>query len=100
VKILEQQQGNPTQLRQMDQQQQQSVITDWADAEGVKLSGISTTLDGIAAGVLALDKMITDFQNSPGTLSAADQAALDAIQSASNDLAAKASAISTKPPGA
>ena len=55
-----------------------SQITDWAEQEQADLTAVSATLDTVVAGVTALDKLITDFQNSPGTLSAADQAALDA----------------------
>jgi hypothetical protein len=44
----------------------------------------------IAAGIQALDDKITAFQNSPGSLSAADQAALDEIVAASGALAAAA----------
>jgi hypothetical protein len=45
-----------------------------------------------------LDALIAGFQNSPGTLSAADQAALDQIQAASKALVAKSAAISVAPP--
>jgi hypothetical protein len=75
-----------------------SKITDWAAQEEVALTTISATLDSIVAGVAALDTLITNFQNSPGTLAPADQAALDGIQSASAALVAKAAAISVVPP--
>ena len=75
-----------------------SAITDWAAQEQADLLAISAALDTIVAGIANLDTRITNFRNSPGTLSAADQAALDAIQSASKDLKAKASAISVAPP--
>ena len=75
-----------------------SAITDWAAKEQADLDTISATLDGIVAGVAALDTLITNLQNSPGTLSAADQAALDAIQAASKTLVTKSGAISTAPP--
>ena len=75
-----------------------SAITDWAAQEQADLAAISTTLDNIVTGIAALDKLITDFQNSPGTLSAADQAALDAIKAASGALVSKAQAISVTPP--
>jgi hypothetical protein len=76
-----------------------SQITDWAAKEEADLSAISTTLDGVVTGVAALDTLITQFQNSPGTLSAADQAALDSIAAASKALVAKSAAISTAAPG-
>lgn len=73
-------------------------IQDWAAQEQADLSAISTTLDSIVTGVAALNKLIVDFQNSPGTLSGPDQAALDQIQAASKALVEKAKAISTTAP--
>jgi len=75
-----------------------SQITDWAAAEQVQLTAISTTLDAVVVGIAALDVLITNFQNSPGTLSTADQAALDGIQAASAALVTKSGAISVTPP--
>ena len=75
-----------------------SQVTDWAAKEQADLTAISTTLDGIVTGIAALDTLITNFQNSPGTLSPADQAALDAIQTASDALVTKSQAISVAAP--
>ena len=75
-----------------------SKITDQAAAEKADLDAISAKLDAVTAGIAALDKLITDFQNSPGTLSPADQAAVDAIQKAVADLRTKAEAVDTTPP--
>ena len=75
-----------------------SAITDWAAQEQADLTAISTTLDGVVAGIANLDTLITNFQNSPGTLSASDQAALDGIKAASAALVTKAGAISVTPP--
>ena len=77
-----------------------SQITDWAATEQADLDAISTTLDGIVAGIAALDTLITNLQNSQGTLSSSDQTALDAIQSASAALKVKSAAIAVTPPGA
>jgi hypothetical protein len=70
-----------------------SQITDWAATEGANLAAVSKTLDNLVTGIAALDALIANFQNSPGTLSAADQAALDGIQAASGALVTKAAAI-------
>ena len=75
-----------------------SKITDWAANMQVSLAAVSATLDSIVAGVAALDTLITNFQNSPGTLAPADQAALDGIQAASAALVTKSAAISVAPP--
>ena len=77
-----------------------SQITDWAAKEQADLDAISATLDGVVSGIAALDAMIQAFQNSPGTLSPSDQAALDAISSASTTLKDKAAAISVTRLGA
>src|SRR6266581_342211 len=50
-----------------------SKFTDWADAEDADIAGIKDLLNGIAAGIANLDSLISAFQNSPGTLSDADQ---------------------------
>ena len=84
-------------LREMEKRIM-SAITDWAATEQADLDGISATLDGIVTGVSALDALITSLQNSPGTLSASDQTALDAIQAASKAVVAKAAGIVTAPP--
>lgn len=76
-----------------------SAITDWAAKEQADLTGISSRLDAITTGVQQLHDMIRQFQNSPGSLSASDQAALDAIEKASADLLTKAQAIDTSAPG-
>jgi hypothetical protein len=75
-----------------------SQITDWAAKEQANLDAISKTLDSVVAGIANLDQMIRNFQNSQATLSPGDQAALDAIASASSALVTKAEAISVAPP--
>jgi hypothetical protein len=75
-----------------------SAITDWAATEQASLTAISNTLNSIVTGIAALDALIQGFQNSPGTLSAADQAALNAISAQSAALVAQSAAISTAPP--
>lgn len=75
-------------------------ISDQLAQEDANLTAIGTKLDSIATGIAALDALIQAFQNSPGTLSPADQAALDAIVNKSTALKAQADAISTAAPGA
>lgn len=75
-----------------------SKIETWAAQEQADLTAIKSTLDGIATGIANLDAAITAFQNSPGTLSAADQAALDGIQSQVAALKAQSAAIKTDAP--
>jgi hypothetical protein len=77
-----------------------SIIETWATKEQASLDAISGTLDGIVTGIVALDALITSLQNSTGTLSASDQAALDAIQAASEALVAKSAGIVVTPPTA
>lgn len=79
-------------------EQQMSQITDWAAGEQVQLDAISGALDVVVTGVKELDKLITDFQNSPDKITAADQEALDVIQAKSQALVAKVKAIDTTAP--
>ena len=75
-----------------------SKVTDFAAAVQAAFDKVNADLDTITAGITNLDNLITAFQNSPGTLSAADQAALDGIQAASQALVTKADAVSVVPP--
>lgn len=70
-----------------------SKIQEWAEQQEADLEEINSTLEGIGQGIVDLDKKITEFQNSPGQISAADQAFLDAIQTKSKALVTKAQAI-------
>lgn len=76
-----------------------SAIQAWAAAEGAVLTSASAAVTNVNTGVLALDAMLIAFNNSPGTLSPADQAALDGIMAQSKALASQATAINTTPPG-
>ena len=75
-----------------------SVVTDFAAKVQASFDKVSADLDSITAGIANLDALITAFQNSPGTLTPADQTALDGIQAASQALVAKADAVSVVPP--
>ncbi len=63
-----------------------SQITDFA-------AKVETSFASVKAGIKALNDKITAFQNSPGTLSPSDQAALDQIQADSAALANAANAV-------
>lgn len=56
-------------------------------------AAINASLASIQTGITNLDNQIQAFQNSPGTLSAADQASLDAIVASSAQLATAANAV-------
>ena len=75
-----------------------SQVSDFATAVQSAFDKVNSDLDTITTGIANLDALITAFQNSPGTLSAADQAALDGIQAASQALVTKADAVSVVPP--
>ena len=75
-----------------------SKVTDFAAAVQTAFDHVSTDLDTIKAGIANLDALIVAFQNSPGTLSVEDQAALDKIQAASAALVAKVDTIDVTPP--
>lgn len=69
-----------------------------------QISDFAATVNGnfasIKTGIQALDDKITAFQNSPGTLSPSDQAALDDIVATSATLAAAANAAVPPAPAA
>lgn len=73
-------------------------VQDFVAKEQADLASINAKLDSVVVGIKALDDLIQNFQNSPGTLSVEDQTALDAVSKASTDLVAKSSAIDTTPP--
>jgi hypothetical protein len=75
-----------------------SQITDWAAKEQADLSAIRGSLGGIVTGIQALNDKITALQNSPGTLSPSDQAALDSIQADSDSLVTLAGSVIAVPP--
>lgn len=70
-----------------------SQITDFATATNNVLAKISSDVDSIGADITALNAQIAAFNNSPGTLSATDQAALDSISAAATALQNKADAL-------
>jgi hypothetical protein len=76
-----------------------SAITDWAATEQVDLTNISNELTAVVSGVTSLNSQITALQAqlSGGTLSATDQAALDAVKAASDTLVTQAGAIIPAP---
>lgn len=70
-----------------------SAVTDFTTAVQTSLAKVNADLDVISTGITALDAQIQALQNSPGTLTPADQSALDSISAASTALAAKADAV-------
>lgn len=75
-----------------------SKITDFADRQKVSDAAIDAKLDVIGKGVLDLDAAIKALNNSSGTLSVLDQAALDDLEARSTALVAKVNAIDTTAP--
>lgn len=74
-----------------------SKIADLEATEQTNNAAVSAKLDELQTGITDLNRQITDFNNSPGTLSAEDQAAVDRMQAASKALADKAESVSLKP---
>ncbi len=74
-------------------------IQAFATAEAATLTSLATALTNVTSGVVALDALITQLQNSSGYISAPDQALLDQIQTQSQALVTQVNAINTTPPG-
>ena len=66
------------------------------DSVNTNLDAVSADLDVISTDIAALNALILQLQNSPGTITPADQASLDAIQALGVALAAKAGAVKAK----
>lgn len=73
-------------------------IQAFADAEKAEQDATLASLTNVVTGVKALDDLILGLQNSPGTLSQADQDKLDAIVAQSKAVRAQVEAIDTTPP--
>jgi len=74
-----------------------SKITDFSTAVKASFDKVSGDLDSISTDIQVLNDKITALQNSPGTLTPEDQAALDDIQAGAVALAAKADAAVPAP---
>ena len=72
-----------------------SAITDYTAKVQAAFDAISTSVDDIAADITQLQTTIANFNNSPGTLSATDQAALDDVQAKATALVTKIKALDT-----
>jgi hypothetical protein len=70
-----------------------SAIGDWAAKVGPKLGKIQTGLDTVQA-------LVKQLQNSPGAITAEDQATLDTIEKQVDDIATDADSVPATPPPA
>ena len=68
-------------------------IDTFAAAVNAAFDSLGTAVDGVSADVDFLKAEIVKLQNSPGTLTPADQATLDGIQTRANALAEKVKAL-------
>jgi len=78
-----------------------SAISDFAATVQTSFQSVTAALDNIAADEANLAKQITDLQaqlSAAGTLSAADQAALDSVATAASAMAAKTQGIADNVP--
>ncbi len=75
-----------------------SQVTDFATKEAVDITALNTRLDQIAAGVVALEALITKLQTTVTGLTPEEAQALNDVATASDALVAKASAIDTTAP--
>jgi len=66
-----------------------SAISDFSDRVSAKFDAIGTSVDGVVADVAFLKAKIEELQNSPGTITPADQALLDALEARVGTLSTK-----------
>jgi hypothetical protein len=70
-----------------------SAISDFATAQNAFNDQIDTAVAGLTGDIAALNAKINELQNSPGAITPADQALLDAIQSRAAGVATKLTAL-------
>ena len=75
------------------EQRMNEQIKAFSDAVQASFGKVATAVDGLTGDIQILKKKIEDLQNSPGTLTPEDQAALDAIQTQANTIADKLAAL-------
>ena len=75
-----------------------SAISDFAALQAAYNTEVSSDLDAIQTAITALNAQITTLQNSPGTITPADQATLTSLQAAGVALQSKADALAGKTP--
>ncbi len=80
------------------QEQLMSKVTDFAAKEEADITALDAKLTDIGAGVTELKALIIAFQNTVTGLTPEEQAALDAVVTASDALVVKANAIDTTAP--
>src|SRR4051812_13143715 len=70
-----------------------SKITAFAAAVSASFAAINQSVSGIQTDITSLKAQIEALQNSPGEISAEDQATLDAIQATAETVASKLAAL-------
>jgi hypothetical protein len=75
-----------------------SAISDFAAKQSAFNADVSADLDAIQTAIAALNATITQLQNSPGTVTPADQALIDKLVTDGAALATKADTLAGKTP--
>ena len=75
-----------------------SAISEFAAKQAAHNAAIDAGLDGIAGDVQGLKDLIAQLQTSPGTISAEDQATLDALEAKAAATADKVAALDAATP--
>lgn len=70
-----------------------SAISIFALAQTTFNARLAAAIDGIAADVASLNAKIEELQNTPGTITPEDQALLDELQVAGDNLASRLEAV-------
>ena len=74
-----------------------TAISDFAAKQNAYNADVSNRLDAIQEEITTLNTQITTLQNSPGQITPADQATLDALVTSGASLQAKADALVNLP---
>ena len=70
-----------------------SAISDFAAKQDAFNTRIGTSIDNVVADIQTLNDLITQLQNSAGTVTPEDQALIDQLEAKGSELATKAEAL-------
>jgi chromosome segregation ATPase len=77
-----------------------SAISDYAAKQAAFQDRIDTAITGLTADIAELNALIVTLQNTPGPISAEDQATLDTLQARTEAIATKVEALDALTPPA
>lgn len=75
-----------------------SAISTFAEQQAARLGRIEAAITGVAGDIATLNDLITQLQNSAGSITPEDQALLDALQTRGEEIATRLEALDAQTP--